>query len=205
MANPQRIGWLPGRFDPVHAGHIALAQAALRTGRLDEVWFLVNHRPAHKPAVASARHRRAMVELALKGLAGLRADGLPWSLRGEPQTMQGFRRMARVLGLRQLQFVMGLDGLAYLPTWDEVESVVKSTSYWAVERPGKAPQTLAALREDLGPLGSRLAVQMLPVVGGGEVALSSSTAIRYQLREGQRPSGLDGRVEEYIRRYHLYT
>ena len=66
-----RIGIFSGTFDPVHAGHVAFAQAALAACRLDRVVFAPEANPRAKPQVAPLEHRVAMLELALEGKADL--------------------------------------------------------------------------------------------------------------------------------------
>lgn len=61
------IGIYSGVFDPIHNGHIAFAEAAVRGGKVDSVYFMLEARPRRKHTVTETRHRLAMLEIALQG------------------------------------------------------------------------------------------------------------------------------------------
>ena len=76
---PQRIGLLGGSFDPVHHGHLAMARAALQTGRLDAVWFVP---AAASPFKIGAMHARAEDRVAMLRLAIGDTSGHDFRIRG---------------------------------------------------------------------------------------------------------------------------
>ena len=72
-----KIGIMGGTFDPIHNGHLMLADTAYRQFELDEVWFLPNGNPPHKKESSigtDARHRSAMVALAIEGRDDYRVE-----------------------------------------------------------------------------------------------------------------------------------
>jgi nicotinate-nucleotide adenylyltransferase len=194
------VGLLTGTFDPVHLGHLEMSRAAMKSCGLDEVWLHVNARSAHKDGVTEYALRMAMVRLALEGEPRIR----PYigDLAEEPHTQPTFRRLARTYPGTRFLFIVGMDTLAWLDRWDDVASVVEHSTFAVAHRPGTPVQELDSLRERLGSLGDRLQVQLFDFDDHG---LASSTAIRRQLRAGERPQALDPRVLDYIRDYHLYS
>src|SRR5262245_35510857 len=73
-----RLGLFGGSFDPVHYGHLLLAECCRETLRLDEIWLMPAAVPPHKQErqLAPAKHRLQMLELALAGHDQLRASSL---------------------------------------------------------------------------------------------------------------------------------
>jgi len=194
-----RLGILTGTFDPVHRGHIALAKAALVAGGLDGVLLMVNPAPEHKTGVAALADRLEMTRLAVADEPGLGVyDGV---LAGEPQVAATFAALARELGSKSVVFVMGIDTLARLDRWPDVESVVKNATYLAARRGGVGDAEVAALRQRLGPLGSALRVQLFEF---NEAAGASSAQVRAAVRAGEPTVDLDPMVRDFIERKGLY-
>src|ERR1700690_818991 len=119
MSNAGLIGILGGTFDPVHLGHLALAEAALAALPLSEVLWLPSGSPGHRaPPAASARDRLAMLRLATAGDARYRIDTAELE-RAEPTyTVHTLTRMRAELGRAQpLVLLLGSDSFLSLPTW----------------------------------------------------------------------------------------
>jgi nicotinate-nucleotide adenylyltransferase len=120
----KRIGIYAGAFDPVHAGHIAFALQAMERAELDRIYFMPERRPCHKQGVEHFGHRMAMIERALKphpkfGTVDL-VDvhfSVPRTL---PQLLKRFRG-------QQLVFLFGSDAVTTLPSWPNVERLLKSS------------------------------------------------------------------------------
>ncbi len=195
----RKVGLLAGTFDPTHLGHVALAQAALVAGGLDEVWLLVNPNPAHKVNVLSYVHRFAMAELAVGGQSAVKL------VRGAdaqvPHTMAGFGELARRHGDHAFVFIVGMDVMAGLDSWEEVEKVVREAAFLVARRPGADGRLIDDLRGRLGGLGRRLAARIFDFEGYN---LASSKQVREAVRTGARPGPLDDRVYGYIVEHGLY-
>jgi nicotinate-nucleotide adenylyltransferase len=190
------VGLLTGTFDPVHLGHVELAQAAMRERGLDEVWVLVNPGPAHKAGVAPYGQRLVMVGLAVRDVSGLRVVGDEVT-----HTMAGFTEfVGKYLGY-EFVFVVGMDTMARLDAWDDYEAVVRRAAFAVARRPGVANGAVEGLRARLGALGSELRARVFDF---DEHEGASSRTVREQIRAGERPEALDVRVYEYILREGLY-
>jgi nicotinate-nucleotide adenylyltransferase len=196
------IGLLTGTFDPVHVGHVRLAQAVRQAAGLDEMWFLVNPDASHKHSVTPYGHRQEMVRLVVQGELGLLEAPPKPQFRTMPHTWQGFSRLLGHFQSQQFTFVVGPDVLGHLSTWENVESVVKNTSYIVTGRPGREGMDIERVRGELGLLGQFLRAQTMVVPGLVDV---SSSEIRQALMRQEHPMGLHKRVSEYIARHKLYT
>lgn len=207
------IGLLPGTFDPIHEGHVALAQAARAAGQLDAVWLLVDAYPVHKANVLPFEQRFAMADLATRDAEGVSAVAVPAGLRRLPHTMGGFAQLMAARPGDRFVMIVGLDTLARLDTWEDHERVVRTAAFLAAVRPGVAAATVSELRQRLGELGAWLDVRLFEFAAHSE---ASSTAVRQelgrggQLRDGgagrprERPGALSAAVFEYIERHGLY-
>jgi nicotinate-nucleotide adenylyltransferase len=195
----RKIGLLTGTFDPVHLGHVALAQAAMRACSLDEVWFLVNPDPEHKNTLTPYVDRLAMVELAIVGVAGLRVYSGPQARA--PHVIATFKAIGRAHPDCNFVYVLGVDTFVRLDRWQDVQSVVSNASYAIAFRSGTPDQALVDLRARLGGLADRLETKRFEFDDHG---MASSTDIRRQIAAGERPPSLSEKVYEYVVKRGIY-
>src|SRR5690349_1230639 len=134
-----RLGLFGGTFDPVHAGHLDVAQAARRALALDEVWMVPARLPPHRVApVASAAHRFAMVSLAVQDQDGLLASDLEMETPGPSYTSDTLSRLEqRGVALSSVFFVIGADAFRDIPAWKDFPAVLGRCHYVVVSRPGQ--------------------------------------------------------------------
>jgi len=194
------IGLLTGTFDPVHRGHVQLAEAALVQAGLEEVWLLANPDPAHKVTVASFDHRQAMCALALVGRAGVEAQRLNREQAARPHVWRNFRQLEREFADRQFEYIVGVDTMLKLATWEDAQSVVRATSYIVMARTHVDAADWLAWQQ--GPIGRQVRWRLADP--GEAAAQVSSTVVRQELAAGQQPEALDAAVFDYIRRHRLY-
>jgi nicotinate-nucleotide adenylyltransferase len=207
-----------GTFDPVHAGHIAVAQAAKRRFHLDAIHFIPSSQPPHKTKLALTPfvHRYAMVALActehqsfLPSLAEAELDGAAPHVFYTIDTVRRFRREHPD---DHLFFIVGADQFLEIPTWKDYEALLDACDFIIASRPGFR---LEALRLVVPPekLGRTPAPDPHKVVLRKSVihllttvaSHVSSTEIRERLEKGQSVRGLvPARVEEYILSQALY-
>jgi nicotinate-nucleotide adenylyltransferase len=208
------LGILGGTFDPVHNGHVEVAQAARRTLGLDRVVLLPSRIPPHRTAqpAASPFHRFAMTALAVSGTEGLEASDLELAAPGMSYTSATLERL-HGLGLHatQIFFITGADAFAEIATWHRYPEVLEMAHFVVVSRPGHEASALPAL---LPSLASRMRAcpERAQRVEGPAVFLIdwktpgvSSTEIRRRVRGGEGIGGLvPALVERHITRHRLY-
>lgn len=207
-----------GTFDPLHAGHISVAQAAQRRFHLDAIYFVPSSRPPHKskPALTPFVHRYAMVALGcadhpgfLPSLAEAPVDGTAPHVF---YTIDTVKRYHREHPNDHLYFILGADQFLEIPTWKSYETLLDSCDFIIASRPGFR---LDALRlvvppEKLGRTKGhdeqkivlrKSVVHMLTTVSSHV----SSTEVRHRLQRHQSIHGLvPAQVEEYILGQALY-
>lgn len=200
-----RVGMLGGTFDPIHVGHVAVAQAARSELDLDEVLVVPAGQPPHKldVAMAPAADRLAMVELALADETGLRASrieidraGPSWTI----DTVTALHESARAEGHDlDLTIILSADAFAALPTWHEPDRLLRLIRVAVAPRPGTAAPSVDAL-----PRGLRDSALGIAILRGPNLDVSA-TEIRRRV-EARRP--IDGlvapAVTRYIEAHHLY-
>jgi len=212
------IALLGGSFDPIHSGHLAVAQAAQRRFHLDKVYFIPSARPPHKTKreLAPFVHRYAMVALACADHAGFvpsLAEAAPARATHHAfYSIDTVRRFRREFPHDHLYFILGADSFLEIATWKSYETLLEACDFIIASRPGFR---LDALRLVIPPelLGRapthdghaialrKTLVHMLPTVSSH----ISSTEIRQRRKNGQSIHGLvPPRVEEYILEQALY-
>ena len=214
--NPSRlIGILGGTFDPVHLGHVALAEAALAGLPLSEVLWLPSGKPGHRGApVASARDRLAMLRLATAGDPRYRIDAAELDL-GEPTyTVHTLARLRAELGQKQpLVLLLGSDSFLSLPSWLRWRELFDLAHIAVASRPGYLPTDGGPVPELADEIVRRSArPEQLVASAAGRVARFpmppldvSASALRAGLAAGQDMRNLlPPAVLAYIQSQHLY-
>ena len=224
---PRSIALFGGSFDPIHVGHLAVAQAAERRFRLDEVHCIPSGRPPHKPKqeLAPFPHRYAMVALAcadhlafVPSLAEASADHTGRHAVYSIDTVRRFRQMLRHPEDR-VYFLMGADAFLEIPTWKDYEALLDSCDFIVANRPGYRMDVLRLVippellrrpggRNGRGAAREKHAIPLRKTcIYFLETPAShvSSTEIRRRLHRRQSIHGLvPARVEEYIFKQALY-
>lgn len=131
----QKLGVLGGTFDPIHAGHLALAREALRLGGLDGVILLPMGRPAHREADASASDRLAMCRLAVEGEKGLLVSQAGMEA-GVKYTWDTVSPLRKEFPQAQFVFLIGADKLVSLPYWYQAEKLFAQCGFLCFARSG---------------------------------------------------------------------
>jgi nicotinate-nucleotide adenylyltransferase len=151
-----RIGIFGGTFNPVHEGHLAIAEAVRRSLRLDRVLFIPAGRPPHKKGrkILPARHRLEMVRLAVQAHAGLEVSEMEIRRPGKSYTIETVKELERqyAKGTR-FYLILGLDAFLEIFTWRSPEELLSRCNMVVVSRPGYRFSDLAQL-DFLKPLDS---------------------------------------------------
>ena len=195
-----RIGILGGTLDPVHNGHITVAQGVMNQMGLDGIMLLPSGTPPHKNRLAPSQDRLKMAKLAAKGRRGFFASDEEVRREGPTYTVDTLTRLTLEHPGTQWVFIIGADALNSLDSWREFPHIARLCSFAAVGRPGFDAELqgmkVAALRECYGARIQLMAVDGLDV---------SSTEIRRMVAEDRPISSLvPVAVEKYIRQRGLY-
>ncbi len=135
----QRIGILGGTFNPLHIGHLAIAEVAQERMALDKVVFVPSCRPPHKRIVnlASEKDRWEMLRLSIKHNPKFEISDFEIKKGGKSYTIDTVRYFQQQYGADdKLFFIVGGDSAAQLHTWKEIDEILKIVSFVVVNRPG---------------------------------------------------------------------
>ena len=193
-----KLGILGGTFDPIHAGHLAAARAAMECERLDRVMFIPSGDPPHRdPAVASAADRLEMCRLATAGEDRFEVSDIEVRRGGKSYTVDTLRALKGSHPNDGLWLILGWDAAQLFRTWHEPAEIRKLASVIVVTRPGTPPLTGPGL--EAAGLGHSDAVceRHTPDVSASE--LRDAIA-------GDKPVGewLPEPVARYIAEHRLY-
>ena len=210
----RRIGILGGTFDPIHFGHLNVAEAAQAVLGLDRMFVITANIPPHRPQpVASAYHRFAMAALAVAGRSGWRAADLELRSDAPSYTSTTLERFhERGYTPTELFFVIGADAFAEIGTWRDYPQILDGTHFVVVSRPGFPVGELAhrlpllAPRMTWPPADAILQIDPLIFLIDEPTADVSSSAIRHRLTAAESIEGLvPPSVAQHIEQHGLYT
>ncbi len=196
----QRLGIMGGTFDPIHYGHLLMAEEARIAFALDHVLFVPNGRPAHKKvyAVSSPEDRYAMTLLATASNPDFSCSRLELDRPGPSYTIDTLRAVRQMYpDLEALYFITGADAVLEILTWHEYDRLAQECRFIAVTRPGFVLERLAEIADKA--FLDRVSFLPIPAL---EI---SSTDLRRRVREGRSLKYLTPEpVEAYIRQQGLY-
>ena len=199
-----RLGILGGSFNPVHYGHLLLAECCREACALDQVWLIPAAVPPHKQgqALAPAKARLEMLELALAGNEKLRPSALEIERGGVSYTVDTLAAISAEHPGSELFVLMGADSLGELLTWREPARICELAIPVVVRRRG-APEpdltVLAGLASDQRLAEIRRVQVEMPVIE------LSSTDLRERAASGRSLRYRTPRaVEKYIDTHGLY-
>lgn len=197
-----RVGIMGGTFDPIHLGHLAMAEAAREIFALDEVLFIPSARPPHKVSkmVAPEMHRLMMTYLATRSNEKFTVSPMEFLREGLSYTLDTINALLEKFGAgTEIFFIIGADSMADLSKWHRARELVSKVHFIATTRPG-VQVDLAALTEFFGEAAMSHIHQIS--TPGLEI---SSTDLRERVRLGRSIKYLVPEVvEEYIAKERLY-
>jgi nicotinate-nucleotide adenylyltransferase len=197
-----KTGILGGTFDPIHKGHLAVAEEVRLRLNLDEVLFIPVGQPWRKAGspILPAEHRVKMVRLAIAGRPAFNLSTIEVDREGPSYTVDTLEGLQSARGGEdELFFIVGWDSLDDLPSWKAPEQIVRLCLLVAVPRPGCFPPDLDALENSIPGISERIILLDRP-----EIDVSASQ-IRGRVASGLPISGLVSEaVEVYIREHGLY-
>lgn len=141
----RRVGLFGGTFDPIHRGHIAVAEEVRHRLALDEVRILPCHEPPHKDRrdLTPGADRLAMVALATQDDPALIPCSLELDRPGPSYTIDTLTSLRAAEPDHEYFLILGADSFAELPTWREHERLSRDARIVVVNRPGALPPDLA--------------------------------------------------------------
>lgn len=195
-----RWGILGGTFDPIHHGHLAIAEAAREELGLERVLFVPAGQPPHRAHApgASAEDRAAMVALAIAGAPAFSLSRLELDREGPSYTVDTLTALATGAAT-DLRFILSAEAFAEFPTWHEAERVLALCRLVVLPREGHPAPDLPALVARLPALDGRVTL-----LDGPRIRLSASEV------RGRAAAGLSVRylvpdaVAAYIADHRLY-
>jgi nicotinate-nucleotide adenylyltransferase len=214
-----RLGILGGTFNPIHLGHLVLAEAFRGRLGLDRVLFVPAGTPPHKPAdeLVPALHRYAMVTLAVAGHPGLVASPVEIERAGPSYSADTVETLAGDWPGARLFFLMGSDTFLDLPTWRTPERLGAFATLAVGYRAGstfdpEGPAARAVLARLAQPGWRRVPPVAAEALAPGECALVetqpvavSARGVRERLAAGASVRDqLPRAVAEYIADHGLY-
>jgi nicotinate-nucleotide adenylyltransferase len=200
--NSMKIGVLGGTFDPIHNGHLAIAEKARAQLNLAQVLFVPAGRPRLRKTapVASPEQRVQMVRLALADKPYFKVSTIEVERRGHSHMVDTIAELRKQFGSKdELFFILGWDSLAELPRWIEPSRLIKMCRLVAVPRPGYNQPDLKTLETDIPGLSWRVILLDEPRID------ISATEIRSRVSRGLSITHLvPALVDEYIKQHKLY-
>jgi len=213
------IGIFGGTFDPIHHGHLRLAQEALEQCKLGAVRFIPSGTPPHRTApLASAEQRLHMVRMALQGQPGFVLDEREVHRTDPCYSVDTLSALREELGPQQsLSLLLGSDAFLQLHTWHQWQRLFELAHIVVMQRPGR-PVGNAMAQADAG-LGKQYQNRLAPTpqllhesASGLVVVLDmpqldiSATDIRSRATQNKNLRYLlPDSVAHYIQINHLYT
>ena len=199
-----RIGIYGGSFDPVHYGHLLLAELCRETCELDEVRFVPAAIPPHKQdqGRAADEHRVEMLKLAIGGNPHFAVWDVELQRGGVSYTVDTLRDLRAEQPNDELFFLMGADSLFDLPNWREPAEICKLATITVVDRPGSREVDFDVLRDVA--TADRIEHFKKNVVSMPQLDISSS-GIRDRIASGKSIRYQTPRsVEQYLLTAKLY-
>jgi len=199
-----RLGIFGGSFDPVHYGHLLLAECCREALALDEVWLVPAAQPPHKQdrRLAPGKARLEMLELALADHDQIQPSAVELSRGGVSYTVDTLEAIRQQRPEAELFLLLGADSLRDLPNWRQPQRILELAVPAAVRRSG-SPELDYGVLAGLVPPAQLESIRQLQV----EMPLIdlSSTELRRRARLGLSLRFRTPRaVEEYIRTHGLY-
>lgn len=204
----RRIGLFGGTFDPPHVGHLALAEWARESLRLDRVLFVPAGVPPHKGRkhLSSVAHRVAMTRLAVRNHPAFTVLTLEARRDGPSFTVDTLRALRRRERGARIFLLMGADSLEEFSTWRDPEEILAFATLAVASRPGTSAGEDAAQWGRAAGAGSRRLARVARIAWLRNPGLDlSSRAIRARVRSGRTVRYLvPDAVARYITRHRLY-
>lgn len=187
-----KVGILGGSFNPIHIGHLVLAEDVRQKLKLDKVFFIPVHLPVHKDVkdLLPPSERLKMVRLAIKDNPYFEALDIEIKRKGRSYTIDTLKTLKeRYPQVDKFFFIVGSDSLAYLNSWKDIDEVMKLAKFVVASRPN---YPLKNLPKNILPL----AIESVDISGFRlRQRIKNNESVRYLLPK---------EVNSYILKKELY-
>ncbi len=216
-----RIGLLGGTFNPIHLGHLHIAEQARARLGFDQIFFIPTGDPPHKSGetLAPAHHRLAMAKLAIQDIPHFQVSDIEATSSETSYTIDTLNSLRSQLE-GELYFLLGLDAFLDFPTWKLGNELLSATNFVVISRPEVRFSQITSLamlptisENDLAALDNGIRDHLeIPTSHGSTLTLLalppchiSASAIRDRLQKGGSVADwLPSPIESYIIENHLY-
>lgn len=197
----KKVGIMGGTFDPIHLGHLVVANEVLNIYKLDEIIFVPAGNPPHKIGTrAGSRDRYLMTVLATMSNNKFIVSDIEIKKTDKCYSLDTLKEFHSIYSDTEFYFITGTDAVTDLPNWHEPKELLKLCKFIAVSRPGMDKENVESkieeIKKDLNGHIELLQVPMLQI---------SSTEIRERFKKGISAKYLlPESVEQYITKNNLY-
>lgn len=199
----KKIGILGGSFDPIHMGHLQIAESAYQDFALDEVWLVpAGHSPNKEEAkMTAAKERAKMTALAILDKPYLKLSRYEIEKDGTSYTYRTLSDLKDQYPDTDFYFIMGADSLDYFERWKYPEIICQKAILLVAVRDA---MDVSAIHKKIRWIQTQFHAEIYPL-SCGKIEISSSQ-IRMQLANGQKPAAnvLPEAVAAYIKEKQLY-
>ncbi len=211
----KKIGLLGGTFDPVHNGHLHLAEQAQRFFNLDKVVFVPAYRSPHKLALepVSCEHRLAMLTRALEGLPRFSMDKIEINKNEVSYTIETLKELQSNHPDWNIFLILGADAFQAIDTWKQCSQLLDYCNILVGTRPGAELQVSDSVKNKLILSASATDVKVFKNLEKGTgvtffqispLDISSKNIRQRIYREEEVKNLLPPSVDHYIMQYRLY-
>lgn len=133
-----KVGIFGGTFDPIHFGHLLLAEQAREAASLHEIWFIPAGEPPHKQGkpLTPAEERKKMVELAVEGHPQFKVNPIELMRSGPSYTVDTIMELKKQNPHVEFFLLVGADMVKNLPKWYKIKEIIQNVQVIGLGRPG---------------------------------------------------------------------
>lgn len=202
MDRLKKIGIMGGTFNPIHNGHLVLANSAYKQFHLEEILFMPSKNPPHKEHknIVSDDHRLKMISLAISDIPYFTLSTVELEREGTTYTVDTLESLWKTKGSISFYFIIGADSLFQIETWKKPEEIMKLAKFIVASRYGLSNEAMNQQIEYLNhTYNTNIERIKMPDID------VSSKHIRENIKNSNSVKKyIPKAVEEYIDKYDLY-
>ncbi|HLR34112.1 MAG TPA: nicotinate-nucleotide adenylyltransferase [Tissierellales bacterium] len=197
-----KIGIMGGTFDPIHIGHLIIAEEAREFLNLEEVIFIPTGKPPHKKSsgITSSLHRYNMTELGIKSNSNFSISAIEVENSSTTYTIDTIEKLRKTYKNTQFFFIIGGDSIINIHKWKDYKDLLKSCNFLVAKRAGSPDEEVKNIINKLNRIYGKVIYEVpIPYID------ISSTEIRSKVMKNKSIKyyvPMD--VEEYIKNKNLY-